>query len=70
MQKCINGRTEDVIDISNIKEGNYIYTFMYEGTKMVSILSNIKGEELRKELIKNLSIENPMNVNIYNHLLF
>lgn len=60
--KCINGRTEDVIDISNIKEGNYIHTFMYEGTKIISILSNIKGEELRKELIKNLSIENPMNV--------
>ena len=61
--KCINGRTEDVIDVSNIKEGNYIHTFMYEGTKMISILSNINGEELKKELMKNLTIENHIDIN-------
>ena len=61
--KCINGRTEETIDFNNIKEGNYIHTFINEKGKMISILSNISGEELKKELLKNLTIENYIDIN-------
>ena len=40
-----------------MKIGYYIDTYTYKKSKAISILSNIKGEELRKELIKNLTLE-------------
>lgn len=60
--KFINGRTNEKINVSDIKVGNYIDTYPYtEESKVISILSNIKGEELRKELIRNLSLEYPID---------
>ncbi|MFR8104735.1 MAG: hypothetical protein ACLU8F_06685 [Clostridia bacterium] len=60
--KFINGRTNEEINVSDIKVGNYIDTYPYtEESKVIGILSNIKGEELRKELIKNLSLEHPID---------
>ena len=40
-----------------MKIGYYIDTYTYKKSKAISILSNIKGEELRKELIKNFQEE-------------
>ena len=53
----INGRTNEKIYYDEIKIGYYIDTYTYKKSKAISILSNIKGEELRKELIKNLTLE-------------
>lgn len=53
----INGRTNEKINYDDIKIGYYIDTYTYKKSKAISILSNIKGEELRKELIKNLTLE-------------
>lgn len=61
--KCINGRTNEKIDFKNIEKGNYIHTFINEDEKIISILSNISGEELKKELMKNLTLENCIDTN-------
>ena len=53
----INGRTNEKVNYDDIKIGYYIDTYTYKKSKAISILSNIKGEELRKELIKNLTLE-------------
>lgn len=55
----INGRTNEKVYYDEMKIGYYIdtYTYTYKKSKAISILSNIKGEELRKELIKNLTLE-------------
>lgn len=53
----INGRTNEKVNYDDIKSGDYIDTYTYKKSKAISILSNIKGEELRKELIKNLTLE-------------
>lgn len=53
----INGRTNEKVNYDDIKIGYYIDTCTYKKSKAISILSNIKGEELRKELIKNLTLE-------------
>ncbi len=53
----INGRTNEKVNYDDIKIGDYIDTYTYKKSKAISILSNIKGEELRKELIKNLTLE-------------
>ena len=58
--KFINGRTNDTMNINDIKVGYYIDTYTYEESKVISVLSNIKGEELRKELMKNFALENPI----------
>ena len=58
--KFINGRTNDIINVSDIKVGYYIDTRSYQASKVISVLSNIKGEELRKELMKNFTLENPV----------
>ncbi len=53
----INGRTNEKVYYYEMKIGYYIDTYTYKKSKAISILSNIKGEELRKELIKNLTLE-------------
>ena len=53
----INGRTNEKVYYDEMKIGYYINTYTYKKSKAISILSNIKGEELRKELIKNLTLE-------------
>lgn len=53
----INGRTNEKVYYDEMKIGYYIDTDTYKKSKTISILSNIKGEELRKELIKNLTLE-------------
>lgn len=53
----INGRTNEKVYYDDMKIGYYIDTYTYKKSKTISILSNIKGEELRKELIKNLTLE-------------
>ena len=53
----INGRTNEKVYYDEKKIGYYIDTYTYKKSKAISILSNIKGEELRKELIKNLTLE-------------
>ncbi len=53
----VNGRTNEELNINDIKVGYYIDTFPYELSNVIAILSNIKGEELKKELIKNLSLK-------------
>ncbi len=53
----INRRTNEKVNYDDIKIGDYIDTYTYKKSKAISILSNIKGEELRKELIKNLTLE-------------
>lgn len=60
----INGRTNEKITIDDIKVGYYIDTYTYRESKVISILSNIKGEELRKELMKNFALENPLYLTI------
>lgn len=53
----INRRTNEKVNYDDIKIGDYIDTYTYKKSKAISILSNIKGEELKKELIKNLTLE-------------
>ena len=53
----INGRTNEKVYYDEMKIGYYIDTYTYKKSKAISILSNIKGEALRKELIKNLTLE-------------
>lgn len=53
----INGRTNEKVYYDEMKIEYYIDTYTYKKSKAISILSNIKGEELRKELIKNLTLE-------------
>lgn len=53
----INGRTNEKVYYDEMKIGYYLDTYTYKKSKAISILSNIKGEELRKELIKNLTLE-------------
>lgn len=53
----INGRTNEKVYYDEMKIGYYIDTYTYKKSKAISILSNINGEELRKELIKNLTLE-------------
>lgn len=53
----INGRTNEKVYYDEMKIGYYIDTYTYKKSNAISILSNIKGEELRKELIKNLTLE-------------
>ena len=53
----INRRTNEKVNYDDIKIGDYIDTYTYKKSKAISILSNIKGEELRKELIKKLKLE-------------
>lgn len=60
----INGRTNEKITTDDIKVGYYIDTYTYRESKVISILSNIKGEELRKELMKNFALENPLYLTI------
>ena len=56
----INGRTNEEMNFNDIKVGYYIDTYTYSKSNVISILSNIKGEELRRELIKNFSLEKPI----------
>lgn len=60
----INGRTNDAMNINDLKVGYYIDTYTYEKSKVISVLSNIKGEELRKELMKNFALEYPIYLTV------
>lgn len=60
----INGRTNETMNLNNVKIDYYIDTYTYEKSKVISILSNIKGEELRKELMKNFTLENPIYLTV------
>ena len=60
----ISGRTNEPINSNNLKVGYYIDTYPYKNSKVISILSNIKGEELRKELMKNFALENPIYLTV------
>lgn len=60
----INARTNEKLYFDEIKIGYYIDTFTYKESNVISILSNIKGEELRKELIKNFTLEEPLYLTI------
>lgn len=62
--KFINGRTNEEINLDDIKVGYYIDMYTYKTSNVISILSNIKGEELRNELMKNFSLENPIYMTI------
>ena len=62
--KFINARTNEEINIEDIKVDYYIDTYTYEESKVISILSNIQGEELRKELMKNFVLEDPLYLTI------
>lgn len=62
--KFINERTNEEINMHDIKVGYYIDTNTYKGSKVISILSNIKGEELRKELMKNFALEKPIYLTV------
>ena len=53
----INGRTNEKVYYDEMKIGYYIDTYTHKKSNAIRILSNIKGEELRKELIKNLTLE-------------
>lgn len=61
--KFINGRTNDEININEIKVGYFIDTLTQE-KNVISVLSNIKGEELKKELMKNFTLENPIYLTV------
>lgn len=61
--KFINGRTNDEISINEIKVGYFIDTLTTK-QNVISVLSNIKGEELRKELMKNFTLENPIYLTV------
>ena len=62
--KFINGRTNEEMNIDEIKVDYYIDTYTYEKSKVISILSNIKGEELRKELMENFALEDPLYLTV------
>ena len=62
--KFINGRTNEEMNFDDIKVGYYIDTYTYKKSKVISILSNIKGEELREELMKNFALEDPLYTTI------
>lgn len=62
--KFINGRTNEEININDIEVGYYIDTYTYKNSRVISILSNIKGEELKKELMKNFTLENPIYLTV------
>ncbi len=62
--KFINGRTNDEMNINDLKVDYYIDTSTYKKSKVISVLSNIKGEELRKELMKNFALENPIYLTV------
>lgn len=60
----INGRTNEEMNMSDIKIGYYIDTSTYAKSKVISILSDIKGEELRRELMKNFTLEKPLYLTV------
>ena len=60
----INGRTNEPINSNDLKVGYYIDTYPYEKSKVISVLSNIKGEELRKELMMNFALEDPIYLTV------
>lgn len=62
--KYINGRTNEEIKVTDLKVGYYIDVFPYNKSKVIAILSDIKGEELRKELMINFALENPIYLTV------
>lgn len=62
--RFINGRTNEEINVNDIKVGYYIDTYTYKESKVISILSSIKGEKLKKELIKNFTLEDPIYLTV------
>lgn len=62
--RFINGRTNEEININDIKVGYYIDTYTYKESRVISILSSIKGEELKKELMKNFTLEDPIYLTV------
>lgn len=62
--KFINERTNNEMNINDLKVDYYIDTSTYEKSKVISVLSNIKGEDLRKELMKNFALENPIYLTV------
>ena len=53
------------MNINDLKVDYYIDTSTYEKSKVISVLSNIKGEELREELMKNFALENPIYLTVF-----
>lgn len=62
--KFINGRTNAELNDNDIKVGYYIDTCTYMESRVISILSNIKGEELKKELMKNFTLGDPIYLTV------
>lgn len=60
----INGRTNEKMNIDDIKVGYHIDTYTYGESKVISMLSNIKGEELKKELMKNFALEDSLYLTV------
>lgn len=54
--KFVSLRTNENVDVKDIKEGYYIDTFSYYNNDIFGIASNITGETLRKEIFKNLCL--------------
>lgn len=54
--KFVSLRTNDDIKIQDIKVGYYIDTFSYYNNDVFGIASNIKGDELKQEIFKNLTL--------------
>lgn len=55
-----NKACNDEININNIKNDYFIDTYTYKNSNVITILSNITGEELRLELMKNFTLEDPI----------
>ncbi len=62
--KFINIRTNEEINIDDIKVDYYIDTYTYKESNVIGILTNIKGEELKKELLENMALENPIYLTV------
>ena len=59
--KFVSLRTNEDIKVKDIKVGYYIDTFSYYNNDVFGIASNIAGEQLRQEILKNLAL-NGQNV--------
>lgn len=55
-----NDRTKEKINFSDIKVGDYIdlskFVYIEEGQEYYSIVKSLKGEDLKKELVKQMSL--------------
>lgn len=54
--KFVSLRTNENVDVKDIKEGYYIDTFCYYNNDVFGIASNITGEALKQEVFRNLAL--------------